>query len=491
MTSSLSIIGAGIAGLSTGIYARLNGYQARIFEKHSLPGGLCTAWKRQDYLVDGCIHWLCGSGPGMAGLYSIWQELGATQTLNYINHQAFIILDLPDLKFTLYNDADELETYLLRLALEDASVIKELCQAVRDFGLYDGQDTPEAGAYLAKWSSLTGADYVGRFENPTVRRALSMLMGNQMPAYFALLPLGYGHRKSAGYPIGGSLEFARALEKRFLDLGGEIIYRAGVKKILVEQNRAVGLEFEDGQTIYEREGDIISAADGHATIFDMLGGRYLDDRIRAWFDQVPVIPSPVQVTLGVAMDLKDAPASTSGFLMVPATPVTLYGQPQGMLNVEPVTYEPHAAPQGKSTLRVNFWGNYAFWKELRQDPAAYAAEKDRIVQEVITALDIRFPGLAQKVEMVDVATPVTFERYTSNWQGSSQGWVPTPQAVAWQQESAQNDTWPAGQALPGLTHFHMAGQWVETFGGLPGAALSARRLVTRLCERDGREFTTG
>ena len=43
---TVAIIGAGIAGLSAGCYARMNGYQTRIFEAHNLPGGLCTGWTR-------------------------------------------------------------------------------------------------------------------------------------------------------------------------------------------------------------------------------------------------------------------------------------------------------------------------------------------------------------------------------------------------------------------------------------------------------------
>ena len=51
---SIIIIGAGLAGLSAGIYAQMNGYQSQIFEMHNLPGGLCTAWKRKEYIIDGC-----------------------------------------------------------------------------------------------------------------------------------------------------------------------------------------------------------------------------------------------------------------------------------------------------------------------------------------------------------------------------------------------------------------------------------------------------
>ena len=63
MAKKVDIIGAGIAGLSAGCYLQMNGYDTEIFELHDKPGGLCTSWKRGDYAIDGCIHWLVGLGP--------------------------------------------------------------------------------------------------------------------------------------------------------------------------------------------------------------------------------------------------------------------------------------------------------------------------------------------------------------------------------------------------------------------------------------------
>ena len=75
---SIIIIGGGIAGLSAGCYAQMNGYQSQILEMHHLPGGLCTAWERKGYIFDGCIHYLIGSGDGLP-FNDMWQELGAIQ----------------------------------------------------------------------------------------------------------------------------------------------------------------------------------------------------------------------------------------------------------------------------------------------------------------------------------------------------------------------------------------------------------------------------
>ena len=101
----------------------------------------------------------------------------------------------------------------------------------------------------------------------------------------------------------------------------------------------------------------------------------------------------------------------------------------------------------------------------------------------MAALDGRYPGLAEKVEMIDIATPLTFERYTGNWRGSSQGWVPTP-------EASMGTAWFSGKTLPGLERFYLAGQWVEMLGGVPSAALSARSVMRMICERDGKSFET-
>jgi len=80
---SVIVVGAGIAGLSAGCYAAMNGYHTRIYEMHTSPGGLCTAWKRGGYTIDGCIHWLVGSKPGTR-MYAVWEALGAVQGRQFV-----------------------------------------------------------------------------------------------------------------------------------------------------------------------------------------------------------------------------------------------------------------------------------------------------------------------------------------------------------------------------------------------------------------------
>jgi phytoene dehydrogenase-like protein len=129
--NKIAIIGAGIAGMSAGIYAQMNGYQSIIFEKHNLPGGLCTSWKRKDYTFDGCVQWLTGSAPGTS-LFGMWQELGAVQGRMMVNHDELFRIEGADGKnLILYTNMDRLERHLKELAPEDSRLISHFIRAVR------------------------------------------------------------------------------------------------------------------------------------------------------------------------------------------------------------------------------------------------------------------------------------------------------------------------------------------------------------------------
>ena len=73
---TIVIIGAGVSGLSAGIYAEQHGFRAILLEKNPSVGGMCTGWYRKGYYLDGCIHWLTGTKEGTL-LNRMWKNLGA------------------------------------------------------------------------------------------------------------------------------------------------------------------------------------------------------------------------------------------------------------------------------------------------------------------------------------------------------------------------------------------------------------------------------
>ncbi|MFN8633067.1 MAG: NAD(P)/FAD-dependent oxidoreductase [Chloroflexota bacterium] len=494
---SIAIIGAGVAGLATGCYAQMNGYRTRIFEMHDVPGGVCTSWRRDGYVFDGCLQWLMGSRSG-SPLNHVWQELGALAGREVVDHDEYLRVEGRDGRtLIVYADADRFERHLRELAPADAAVSHALCDAIRRCAEIDRGDGSEHGlASATSWLAagihllpavptlagllgITWQELAARFTDRFVRDAIRSIADiPDFPALLGLMPLVWMHARDAGYPVGGSLAFAQAIEQRYRELGGEIEYGARVAKILVEDGRAVGVRLVDGAE--HRADDVVSAADGHATVFDLLGGRHVTPALIRAYRTQPVFRPLVQVSLGVARDLSAEPHALTFPL---PTPTAIAGEVRESLTARHFGYDPTLAPAGKSVVEVLLDTEYDLWARLAQDPERYRAEKDIIAEAVVAALDGRFPGLARDVEALDVATPMTWERITGNWRGAYEAWLPTRGNLIASLCGGTRAT------LPGLERFFMTGQWV-TGGGLPVVAPAARSLVQTICKRDRRPFVT-
>jgi phytoene dehydrogenase-like protein len=492
---SIIIIGAGMAGLSAGCYGRMSGYNTRIFEMLNIPGGLCTSWQRKGYTIDGCLHWVLGSAPE-SGFYKIWEELGAIQKPHIIDHEEFMRVESTDGKtFILYTDIHRLEQQMLEIAPEDKDTIKEFIKGLRAYTRFEFpvDKAPELFGpidvlkflikmfpfmlSLRKWNLISIQDFAARFKNPLLREAFISWLP-EFPMSFVLMILAWMHKKVAGYPVGSSLEFSRSIEKRYREFGGEVHYNSRVNRIIVENDRAVGVRLEDGS---EYKADyIISAADGYTTIFKMLESRYTDKKIKSYYDNLPIFPPLVHVALGVNRSFDEIPHMVFGINFPLDQPITIAGKGWRRISANFYNFDSTLAPAGKTVVKVMFMSDYAYWKSLHEDINRYNAEKERIADQVGAALDRRFPGLASQVEMRDVATPVTFHRYTGNWQGTFEGWMITPKTFNLRMS----------KILPGLDKFYMIGQWVEPGGGVPLAAFSGRNVIQILCKRDKKSFST-
>jgi phytoene dehydrogenase-like protein len=255
-------------------------------------------------------------------------------------------------------------------------------------------------------------------------------------------------------------------------------YNARVAKVLVENDRAVGVRLADGS---EHRGDtVISAADGHTTIFEMLDGKYLNDTIRGYYDNMPLFPPLLHVAYGVARTFGEMPASVSGFYLPLDEPLSLGGKEYRTLNLHMYNFDPSLAPEGKTVVKFIIQADYDYWEALSHDRARYDAEKERVADTLLQVLEKRFPGITPLVEMRDVATPMTWVRYTGNWRASFEGWMIDIDSFGMQMS----------KTLPGLSNFYMVGQWVEPGGGLPPAATSGRGIAQILCKRDGKKFVS-
>ncbi len=494
---SIIIIGGGIAGLSAGCYAQMNGYHSKIFELHDLPGGLCTAWERKGYVFDGCIHYLFGSGEGQP-FHTMWQELGAVQGREFFNHTEYQRVTDGGKTLIVYADPDRLQAHMTELSPEDARLIRSFCDGVRKFASFDmsamytvpkplmgplewrefGRKMLPFVPPMAKWALQSTREFAHKFHDPFMRKAVAQMFSwEEAPVMMGMMLLAFMQNGNAGFPVGASLEFARAIERRYLDLGGEIYYKSQVEKILTEEGRVTGVRLYNDEI---HTADVtISAADGRGTIFDMLGGQYTNQKIRRMYDGHLPTHQMCQISLGVNRDLSSEPHWVTYLL---DEPILLAGEERHEMGVKHYCFDRSLAPANKSVIALIVRTNYAYWQRI-YGRRIYDTEQTQVSDIIIDQLEKRYPGIRADIEFVDEATPLSYERYTGNWMGATTGWLLTKETVPMMIIGVP-------KTLPNLEDFYMAGHWVEPGGTVTLAAASGKNVIQIICAEDGHAFMT-
>jgi phytoene dehydrogenase-like protein len=488
---SIIIIGGGIAGLCSAVYALRCGYRVEVLEMSNMAGGLATSWHRGPYTFETCLHWLVGSKPS-GEFHAQWREILDIDKLTFINPEEFVRIEAENGEnLTIYTNVNRLEAELISHAPQDEAAIRDLTHSIRCLSNFRVMDP--AGGLATNWLSIfdnlpllpqvgrlmkvSGKEYARRFSDPLLKSFFSVGDIGKMPAVAMVLSLAWMNDRNAGYCIGGAQAIIRLIQAKIASLGGNIRFNAKVDRILVENDKAVGVRLATGDRIMADW--VISAADGHATIFDMLGGKYCDRSVRKQYEEKETFASYIQVSLGIARNFSGQPPMVTRILESP-------------IQIDPATetshvpfrffnFDPTFAPAGKTAVTsLLSTRNTEYWTDLsRRDPMGYDEQKTRVANEVIDVLERRIPGTREAIEVLDVSTPATVIRYTGNWRGSQEGWLVEP--------GASFRLLP--NTLPGLSQFMMVGQWILPGGGLPSGPMTARPAIKAICRHDHLPFT--
>jgi phytoene dehydrogenase-like protein len=494
MAKSIIIIGAGMGGMSAGIYGQMNGYETQIFEMHIKPGGQCTSWKRKGYTFDPCIHHFFGCKPG-SSVYQMWQELGALPR-ELVKIEECTAVASPERKmFIDYYDLKRLKNTLLKLSPADTKSIEQYIGAIESFADNKIDDAISSGSVwkmmliflsrpsIRKWVKMNMGTFAERFSDPFLRKSFAQLVYSNpdAPLFFHLMRHVGGMSGDIQWPVGGADEFARSIERRYLALGGKVHYRSRIEKILVENDKAVGVQLIDGSE--HRADIIISNADGRKTILDMLDGKYMNETVRSYCAPLSdETPFAVNVCLGIDRDLSGEPSS---LVLLLDQPVTIANHKYDCIEAQLYGFDKTMAPAGKGTMKVELPASYAFWKQLyNDDRERYKQEKRRVADQVIEILEIHFRGIKGQVEVIDVYTLMTWERYM----GGTQGWfnLPNRKLDFGMKEDLSDKKFKS--TLPGLSHFYFVGIWTTAMGSLAHNANSGKTIIRRICKKDGKKF---
>jgi phytoene dehydrogenase-like protein len=493
------IIGSGMGGLAAGIYGQLNGFNTAIFEAHSQPGGQCTSWQRKGYVFDPTLHNFNGF-KAQTRINAFWQQLGALPC-ERVKRNEFVSAVFPDgACFHNHFDLEKLETHLKEISPEDAAVIDEYINGLRSFvndldwfGINYFGSLKEKLSVMPffisrmKYFRYTLGSFAKRFKNPYLRKVFPLLRHSvpEVPLFAYFAEYANYINGDSGWPRGGGITLAKNMAAHYLELGGTIHYKKEVAKILTENNRACGIELIDGTQ--HKAGFIVSDADGRKTILKMLNGRFMNKKIARYCEPNPpdkAVSMAALVFLGVKRDLSSYPSSLVLFL---DKPEIIGGRERDHLDMQIYGFDNSIAAPGKGVIKVELSMTPSYFSKLYNNKTGYDAEKSKIADQVISLLEKQFPDLHKDIEVIDVTTLNTWERFMGGNQGFNN--FPNKHELA-SVRNVINILFGLDRmfTLPGLKHFFFAGQWVTSMGSLFTNAASGREVIQKICNQCGVKF---
>jgi prolycopene isomerase len=295
-----------------------------------------------------------------------------------------------------------------------------------------------------------------------------------------LVPIGWAYYGDFQLPPkGGSQVIPEWLCHVVEFYGNDIQFRARVKEVMLDGNKAVGCRFEHNKKIHEVKSTyVLAACDIQALYERMLPAHIIPAKLKSKLNEAKLYSS--SVTLSLALD---CPVENFGFgeEMIYLSKNGLEreahanGDPytNGISILAPSFRDPSLAPEGKGTLTIYvpaFFQQENEWHTERTEDGelvrgdAYKAHKQAYADILLERVEKRLaPGLRQHIEYLDIATPITHWRYTGNRDGSMMGARPGKENM--QAKIAHYKT-PVKNLILG-------GHWAELGGGVPIAVRAA------------------
>jgi phytoene dehydrogenase-like protein len=492
------IVGCGISGMSAGVYARRCGFDTEILEMGSAPGGFQTSWRRKGYLFEGGMHWLTGSSEKVP-MHRIWKETGALRGNNPVHiKDPFIAWMGEGGPVCLYRDTARLREHLLSVSPDDSAAIETLVDDINTMknvsmpvsdlnGVRVAERLNQRTSFTAALPKVLGrvlalnkmkaGDYVSRFRHPGIREILAHVVNQpDFTATSPLFTLGCLAAGDGGYAEGGSMRMSQNMESEFRSLGGKISYGTKALRVLVKNGIAHGVEAVDVKKPGEPfaiEADAVVVTIDTRMAMDTMFEEPLPD---AWLQELRKGAHPLNcsfVGLGVAADLSELPET---FLLPLKNPYR-----HGNLEHNSIAYNHYSpfkgyAPKGGTSLTSLIVGDsYDEWAEAKAN-GTYMEKKEELARFAIRHLEECLPQTRGKVDVWDVATPLTYERYCGSYRGS------------WMTVTMPGDRASFPQKPETVEHAYFAGQRIIPPGGLPIAAYTGRRAIQYICRDFDADF---
>jgi phytoene dehydrogenase-like protein len=446
----VAIVGSGTAGLCAGAYLARAGCSVEVFEQADHVGGVTATVGKSGFSWDLGPMALEGFGPGEPA-DRVLRELGCNHDIETIRGDRGLFL--PDFSLSRpkeYQGEHWRKKELKRLFPSQSEALDrffaflektiDLITLERRFQVSGPVSKIPLGLGMAllwqsikKYEKLNAGQLIDSyFSDPKLKFVFMAILADMviLPDEYPALGIPFSNQENAydrripqrralligpknityRFIKGGCGNLVGALRRVITERGGKIHTNEGVSRILIEKDRAVGLELAHGE---RKDADIVMASGGaRECFFKMIGRQKLPPEFAAKIDDIPLMESIYIVHLGTAMDptpYQDVPLNYyyGTYDVESGVNRTRNGQfhegKDGFLIYIPSLHSPEMAPRGKHALTVFTIAPSAL-------AGGWRGRKKEMTDKLLKEAERIIPGLRKHAETIVSITPTDFGR---------------------------------------------------------------------------------
>jgi len=426
------------------------GRRVAVFEQHSLPGGFCQSFTLGGFRFSPGVHYLGDLQPG-GGFRRVLEGLGLSGDLSFfeMNRDGYDHVLGDGKRFDFPTGRQALTQRLVDRFPHEAkgirayvSVLDRLRQEplamIETERLGDLWSLPRRAPVSARYGLRSAASVIGGFVADPALRALLIAQAGDVGmvarrAPFAVLgSASASYLEGAFYPKGGGAAIVNAFTRALKRAGAEVHLATPVDRILLEGRRAVGVRLAGGREVSASQ--LVSNADPAVT-YGLVGAEHWSRTLRRRLARARWSVSTISLFLAVEADLRELGLDSGnwwvGNCFDDQTWPRLQSDPAGLsplpLFLSVSTLKDPSLYDGRHHVCEAFtfstFEPFRRWavSETGQRPAEYAEAKAGWAKRMLGTLRSTFPGLASRVALAEVATPLTHQHYTRATRGAVYG----------------------------------------------------------------------
>lgn len=408
------VIGSGLAGMTSANILGRAGHRVLLLEQHYKLGGLATWFLRPGgHTFDISLH---GFPHGMIKSCRRYWSRDISDRIVQLKNIRF---DNPQFSLTTSFNRDDFTRLLTTDFGIDETTVNAFFDTARGMNFYDDQSTTTRQLFDR---FFPGRDDVVRLLMEPITYANGSTLEDPAITYGIV----FSNFMSKGVFIyeGGTDDLVNRMKQELVANGVTIRINCPVEEIEVADSpiqgtRVAGVRVH-GRSIRCRA--VVSNANLRTTILKMIGPEKLDRDFVEQTEAVRLNNSSTQVYM--ALKPGEEIDESSGDLFFTSTAKEFRTDLLLSRDITSRTfsfYYPRTRPTKKERFAIvsSTNANWSDWSDL--NPADYEASKQDLIETTIEALEKYIPGVREKIDRAEAATPRTFQHYTMHESGASFG----------------------------------------------------------------------